>query len=49
MRVCVDKQGGETPLLSPPSRQYAANVKNLPRFRGGMQNQMKILVSVPKT
>lgn len=48
VQVCGDKQGGETPLLSPPSWQCAANVKNLPGFRAGMQTRLKILESVPK-
>lgn len=48
VQVCRDKQGIDSPLLSPPSQHYAANVEKLPGFRAGMQTQLKILRSLPK-
>lgn len=48
VQVCREKQGIDSPLLSPPSQHYAANVEKLPGLRAGIQTQLKILRSLPK-
>lgn len=48
VQVSKEKQGIDSPLLSPPLQHYAANVEKLPGFRAGIQTQLKILRSLPK-